>query len=70
MSKSHVQARRDRLRAIAEQDRANRCTFCHRQLPKTGVVIVIRPDGQEAKFCDEFCEADQKDALQTMEARR
>lgn len=52
--KPHVKARRDRNRAIANQDAAHRCEFCRRALPAKS--IVRWEDGK--KFCDLECVQD------------
>lgn len=68
--KKHIAARQVRNAALGKLDAAARCTFCRRALPKIGVLIVLAPDGQPVKFCDEHCHQSQLDAVLTREARR
>lgn len=70
MKKTHAQAAKDRRRALERQEFERRCTFCRRALPKTGVLMMLTPGGQQLRYCDEGCRIDHLDALQTMEARR
>lgn len=68
--KKHIAARQDRNRELAEHDAANRCASCRQALPKLGVLIMLTPGRSTLRYCNETCQQDHIDALQTREARR
>lgn len=68
--KPHVKARLERNRQIAANDALRRCTFCRRELPRVGVLILLTPSGDTLRYCNEHCRQDHVDALFTLEAKR
>lgn len=57
--KKAVQERRDRNRALAKADRANRCAICKRSLLEVGMKTVVVVGGVTQKICTQCVEEDQ-----------
>lgn len=68
--KKHVEKRRERMQRLAANDAMRRCTFCRRELPRVGMLILLTPSGKTLRYCNDNCRQDHVDAVFTLEERR